>query len=141
LEKNHQKSPIFIDVNWNFTNFRRQELDNGVELYPSFLFGSCRIWRTAKTSVSRKLSTSSLQDDANSTTSSLRFQRKVSTFSRFKLIFALFFALGSSLPLNLGVNPTKLFSLLNEDYFPFFAILLGHFNVQTIFSCSTNTQA
>jgi hypothetical protein len=39
-----------------------------------------------------------------------------------------------------GVNPTKLFSLLNEDFFRFFAIKLGYFIVKASFLYVTNTQ-
>ncbi len=40
-----------------------------------------------------------------------------------------------------GVNPTKLFSSLNEHFFPFFDFKLGHFKAQTIFYYASNTQA
>ncbi len=40
-----------------------------------------------------------------------------------------------------GVNPNKLFFLVKQGFFLIFAIKLGHFNVQTIFSYATYTQA
>jgi hypothetical protein len=33
------------------------------------------------------------------------------------------------------------FFFVNEDFFLFFDVKLGHFKVHTIFSCATNTQA
>ncbi len=38
-------------------------------------------------------------------------------------------------------QPYQTFFFVNEDFSVFFAIMLGHFNVQTVFSRSTNTQA
>ncbi len=39
-----------------------------------------------------------------------------------------------------GVNPTKLFFIVKQRFFPFFAIKIGNFKEQTIFSQATNTQ-
>jgi hypothetical protein len=39
------------------------------------------------------------------------------------------------------INPTKLFSLYNKDFFMFFGIKLGHLIAQGLFSYVSNTQA